>query len=189
MREKILVAGVHHCGRWNWPNSRTNEVTSSIVYEVFTLTLAALEPPRRQAGPAAEGSLLRLPALPRPDLHQLPGKPQARPPVSAHGPQPARRLRHRQASSEAGDGPHRKLESLASQVPRLPVLTSGHKTTRDSTKAWTPTGLPTSGEVGEQATAIVDRFARMLLRILDRELASAYRSSLVECHRLLPGCA
>ena len=45
-------------------------------------------------------SLLRLPALPRIDVHQLPGEPQVRRPLSLHGPQHGPRLRHGQAACE-----------------------------------------------------------------------------------------
>src|SRR4051794_3810545 len=37
MREKILIAGVHHRGSWNWYNARTLELDSAISYEVCTL--------------------------------------------------------------------------------------------------------------------------------------------------------
>jgi len=54
----------------------------------------------RQALPAAGRPLLRLPALPRADLHQLPGEPQVRWAVTALGGRDETRLRHCQAIDE-----------------------------------------------------------------------------------------
>src|SRR5262249_22549065 len=50
---------------------------------------------RGQAVPAAAGPLLRLPDLPRPDLHQLPGEPQVRPLVPRGRPTAGDRRRGR----------------------------------------------------------------------------------------------
>jgi hypothetical protein len=44
-----------------------------------------VRPPGRQALPAARRALLRLPAVPRADLHLLPGEPQVRRAAQAHG--------------------------------------------------------------------------------------------------------
>jgi hypothetical protein len=41
MREKILAAGIHQSGGWNWYTASTGERTSAIGYEVCTLDMAA----------------------------------------------------------------------------------------------------------------------------------------------------
>src|SRR5262249_30162815 len=57
-----------------------------------------MPPPGGQAVPAARRPLLRLPALPRVDLHQLPGEPQVQWPLPPYSPEHGGGLRHRQTA-------------------------------------------------------------------------------------------